>query len=181
MRNTGGWTRRERLMTIVSGASLALSLTAVLGFGGVSFASTSKVASGQIRNNTIRSIDIRNNTIGGADIRNKALTGKDVADGTLTAADSGVYQRFGFSAEIPKNQNGQAQATCNNGDLALGGGYVWRGPVPQDGFSNEPIVWVDQLNQSTPPSGPFDQWSVVIYNKTSGPGKIEVMVTCMNG
>ena len=167
-------------MLLVSGASLALSLCAVLGFGGVSFAGN-KVATGQIRNNTIRSVDIHNNAIKGIDVRNGAITGRDVADGSLTAADSGVYQRVGFSGQIPTDQNGQASATCESGDLALGGGYTWRGPVPQSGYSNEPNVWVSSAGQSDPPSGPFDQWNAVVYNKTEAPGQLEVMVTCMKG
>ncbi len=146
MKTTRGWTRRERLTLIASGVALALSLTALLGFEGVSIAGNGgrKITSGQIRNNTIRSVDIRNNTI----------TGKDVANGTLTAADSGVYQRLGFSGSIGKDETGQAIATCANGDVAVGADTRGKARSPSRGFRTLPTSGSTRRASRTPRAAP---------------------------
>jgi hypothetical protein len=61
-------------------------LALVVAMAGTSYAGL-QIASGQIKNNSIKSKDIKDNQLRGKDVRDKSLTGDDIADGSITKAD----------------------------------------------------------------------------------------------
>lgn len=61
-------------------------LALVVATAGVSYAGV-QIASGQIKNNSIKSKDIKDGQVTGKDVKDKSLTGADIQDGSLTAAD----------------------------------------------------------------------------------------------
>jgi hypothetical protein len=61
-------------------------LALVVAMAGTSYAGI-QIASGQIKNNSIKSKDIKDNKLRGKDVRDKTLTGHEIADGSITKAD----------------------------------------------------------------------------------------------
>jgi uncharacterized protein YjbI with pentapeptide repeats len=67
--------------------ALAVAVLAlVLAMAGTSYAGL-QIASGQIKNNSIKSKDIKDGQLTGKDVKDSSLTGADVQDGSITKAD----------------------------------------------------------------------------------------------
>jgi hypothetical protein len=107
------WSRRERILLVACGTSLALSAAAVLGLGGATSSAGQR--------DLITSKDIAKNTITSADVRK----------GALRASDLGIYI---VPSEIRTNTGhgagNTATADCHPGDQILGGGGNWLGGGP---------------------------------------------------
>lgn len=74
-------------------------LALFVALGGSSYAAV-RVGSGQIQNNSVKSVDLKNNDIRSTDIRNGTIRSKDVGKGTLLASNF-------KSGQLPAGQSGQ--------------------------------------------------------------------------
>src|SRR3954468_1008205 len=69
--------------------SMAIALLALfVSLGGSSYA-VSKIGTGQIANNSVRSEDLRNNSVQSKDVRNRSLLAKDFKKGQLSKGSQG--------------------------------------------------------------------------------------------
>jgi hypothetical protein len=71
-------------LTLVIGA---IAVACLLATAPVVVEAAGLVTSGQIKNDTIRSIDVKNNNLKGTDVKDGTIKGIDVGNGSLTAAD----------------------------------------------------------------------------------------------
>jgi hypothetical protein len=80
-------TPSDRLRRRLPSPALVLSLVSLFMSAGGTVAAAALITSGEIRDNTIRSVDIRDETVRSRDIDDGSLTGADVKNSSLTGAD----------------------------------------------------------------------------------------------
>ena len=107
----------------LSPAFVVAVLALVLAAGGTGFAA-GKITSGQIKNNTIKSVDVKDENLQGRDIKNGSLTGADVQDGSVAGTDLADGTVTG--ADVQDGSLGRAELSqaCAAGEAAAFGGCI---------------------------------------------------------
>jgi hypothetical protein len=161
---------------IVACAALIVSL------GGVSYAAgvlpKGSVGTAQLQKKAVTASKLRANSVSGLKVKDGTLTATDFKTGQLPAGqqgatgekgDPGIAQvtvRTSNHSSIPANSQKGADAMCQAGELALGGGAS----------SLVGVVTVDSYHE-----GPYEApngWHVNLLNTTPTPATFHVEVVC---
>ena len=124
--------------------------------------------------NTVDGGDIKTQAVKKGDLAPNSVAGGKVVNGSIKGADLSVdYSVETTQLTVPGNQAASATASCDQGDVASGGGWNTGAPGPnqQNAEASYP---------AGPPSAP-NGWTVVLYNTTASPITNIVFVTCNNG
>jgi hypothetical protein len=156
---------RKIMVTFLNKESLTTKLTLIIvgltaGSGlliPATFASFHPVTSGEIADNTIRSVDIENGQVTSIDIGTGQVRSEDILDGTITSADLDsravqVTRVEGINVTLDPGEFDSSTADCPAGETVTGGGFS-TGAFQMRWVANYPLdanTWeVSALNEGS--------------------------------
>ncbi len=165
------------MVTFLNKESLTTKLTLIIiglsaGSGlliPATYASLHPVTTGEIADNTIRSVDIENGQVTTIDIGTGQVQSGDILDGTITSADlaSGAVQVTrveGINVTLDPGEFDDSTADCPPGKVVTGGGFS-TGGLGVRFVTNYPLdanTWsVDALNESSG-QAVFSAWALCV-------------------
>lgn len=137
----------------------------VVALGGSAYA-VNKVGTKQLKKNAVSTKKIKDDAVTAAKLANNAVTQAKLANGAASG-DLNIVMRHGPSVGVPPSNPTTAEASCQPGERATGGG------VFNKGVQLEQIVSSYPTPNPTPPSDPTGDgasptgWRVVVTNLDS--------------
>jgi hypothetical protein len=148
------WSRRERVLLVLSAVALGASLLAMAG-GSDASKHRNLVVSKEIANNTIRSVD--------------------VGDGNLKASDLGAYFVYGDKLSVPGSGGARlAAVSCKPGDQVIAGGVSFEGADSKGLDVSKQIPIFNGSSRTW-------EWDVVGVNNSADTATLQSIASCING
>jgi len=156
---------------IVAIAALFIALSGVA----VGLPGKNNVDKGDIKKNAVSTKKIKDDAVTAAKLANNAVTGAKLASGAV-----GTVIRVGPDTTINANNYGRADASCNPGERATGGGVFNESNV-NNLYVTSTYPTTAQTPASRPPTGNGQTptgWRVWMRDQVGTPQVVNVFVVC---
>ena len=158
-----------------SPAMVVAIIALIVAISGSAYAA-GKIGTRQIKKNAISTKKIKDDAVTGAKIANGAITGGKLASGAV-----GTVMRVGPDKTIDANGFGRADAQCNSGERATGGGVFNESNVSNLFITSSYPTANAQTPTTRPPQGNGQTptgWRIWMKDATGSPNTINAYVIC---